>query len=54
LSLARVGRNGFKLLGRHPLMDRKGRDAWGPMLLMKGRLFLRDSSRLYCVQLGES
>ena len=54
LSLARVGRDGFKLLGRHSLLDGKGRDAWGPLLLVGGRLFLRDSSRLYCVLLGES
>ena len=54
LSLARVGRDGFKLLGRHALMEGSGRDAWGPMVLVRGRLYLRDSSRLYCLQLGGS
>jgi len=54
LSLVRVGREGFKLIGRHALLGGKGRDAWGPMLLAGGRLYLRDSSRLYCLQLGES
>ena len=51
LSFARVGRDGFKLLGRYALMDGKGRDAWGPMILVGDRLYLRDSRRLYCLQL---
>lgn len=53
LSLARVGRDGFTLLGHHTLMGGKGRDAWGPMVLAGGRLYLRDSTRLYCLQVGE-
>jgi len=53
LSLARVGRDGFALLGRHALMGGKGRDAWGPMVLAGGRLYVRDSTRLYCLQVGE-
>ena len=42
------------MLARHELMGRKGRDAWGPMILVNGRLFLRDSARLYCLDLGGS
>ncbi len=53
LTLARVGRAGFTVLGRHALMDGKGRDAWGPLLLSDGRLYLRDGERLYCLQVGE-
>lgn len=53
LSLVRGGREGFKLLGRHALMEGKGRDAWGPMVLTDGRLYLRDSARLYCLQVGK-
>jgi outer membrane protein assembly factor BamB len=53
LTLARVGRAGYSVLARHALMDGKGRDAWGPMLLSNGRLYLRDGSRLYCLQVGE-
>lgn len=53
LTLARVNREGYELLGRHELMGRKGRDAWGPMVLVNGRLFLRDSTRLYCLEVGE-
>jgi outer membrane protein assembly factor BamB len=52
LTLARAGREGFTLLARHALMDGKGRDAWGPMALVGGRLFLRDSVKLYCVSVG--
>ena len=52
LSLARVGREGFVLLGRHALMGGKGRDAWGPMILAGGRLYARDSARLYCLQVA--
>jgi outer membrane protein assembly factor BamB len=51
LSLARAGRGGFALLARHAVMDGKGRDAWGPMALVGGRLFLRDSARLYCLDI---
>ncbi len=54
LTLARVGPDGFRVLARHELMGRKGRDAWGPMILVNGRLFLRDSARLYCLDLGGS
>ena len=53
LSLARVGRDGFSLLARHAVMDGKGRDAWGPMALVGGRLFLRDSVRLYCLDISK-
>jgi len=53
LSLVRGGREGFKLLGRYALMEGKGRDAWGPMVLTDGRLYLRDSARLYCLQVGK-
>ncbi|HRR33900.1 MAG TPA: PQQ-binding-like beta-propeller repeat protein [Kiritimatiellia bacterium] len=51
LTLARVGPEGFRMLARHALMGNKGRDAWGPMILVNGRLFLRDSTRLYCLDL---
>lgn len=53
LTLARIGRTGYSVLARHALMGGKGRDAWGPMLLSSGRLYLRDSTRLFCLQVGE-
>jgi len=52
LTLARVNRGGYQRLARHALMDGKGRDAWGPMVLMNGRLYLRDSTRLFCLKVG--
>jgi outer membrane protein assembly factor BamB len=52
LTLARVGRTGYTRLARHALMGGKGRDAWGPMVLADGRLYLRDSTRLYCLDVG--
>ena len=52
LTLARVGRSGYARLARHALMGGKGRDAWGPMVLAGGRLYLRDSARLYCLDVG--
>lgn len=54
LTMARVGRQGFTRLARHALMDGSGRDAWGPMLLSDGRLYLRDSERLYCLKIGQA
>jgi len=53
LTLARVSREGYQRLARHELMGGKGRDAWGPMVLVNHRLFLRDSTRLYCLKVGE-
>jgi outer membrane protein assembly factor BamB len=53
LTLARVGRDGYQRLARHALMDGRGRDAWGPMVLAAGRLYLRDSTRLYCLNVGK-
>jgi len=53
LTLARVGRGGYQRLARHALMGGQGRDAWGPMLLLGGRLYLRDSTRLFCLEVGK-
>ena len=52
LTLARVGRSSYARLAKHALMGGKGRDAWGPMVLAGGRLYLRDSARLYCLEVG--
>lgn len=53
LTLARISREGYKRLARHDLFGGKGRDAWGPMVLVNGRLFLRDSTRLFCIKVGD-
>ncbi len=52
LTLAKIGREGYRRLARFELMERGGRDAWGPLLLAGGRLFLRDSTRIYSVEVG--
>ena len=54
LTLARISKNGYQRLARYALMGGKGRDAWGPMVLVHGRLFVRDSTRLYCLDVGNS
>jgi len=53
LTLARISKDGYQRLARHELMGGKGRDAWGPMVLVNHRLFLRDSTRLYCLKVGD-
>jgi outer membrane protein assembly factor BamB len=50
LTLARVGREGYKRLAHHALMAQQGRDAWGPMILTDGSLLLRDSTRIFCLK----
>ena len=52
LTLARISKDGYQRLGRFALMGGKGRDAWGPMVLIQNRLFVRDSTRLYCLDVG--
>ena len=52
LTLARISKTGYQRLARYALMGGKGRDAWGPMVLVQDRLFVRDSTRLYCLDVG--
>jgi outer membrane protein assembly factor BamB len=40
----------FQVLGSHKLMT-DGRECWGPMALADGRLFVRDLTRLFCLDL---
>ncbi len=49
LSMLRASTSAFSLLGRSKVFD--GRDAWGPMALVAGRLILRDSTRMSCLDL---
>jgi outer membrane protein assembly factor BamB len=51
LSVAEAGPAAFRLLGQARILD--GVDAWGPMALAGGRLLLRDSRHLVCVDLRE-
>lgn len=52
LTLASVGPAGYRRLARAKLLQ--GRDAWGPMALVGGRLLLRDDRTLLCVDLRKS
>ncbi len=49
LTVAKLTSKSFQVLGSVKLMD--GVDAWGPMALVKGRLLVRDSKKMLCVDL---
>ena len=51
LSLMAADRTGCRLLARADIMAGTGRDAWGPLALVDGRLLLRDSKRMYCLDI---
>lgn len=51
LGLYAVSRGGCRRLAQADIMAGNGRDAWGPMALVDGRLLLRDCHRLYCLDL---
>jgi outer membrane protein assembly factor BamB len=50
LTLAEATPRGYRQLAQAKVLD--GVDAWAPMALVGGRLLLRDSRRLLCLQLG--
>jgi outer membrane protein assembly factor BamB len=51
LSLMAAEERGCRLLARAELLPGTGRDAWGPMAFVDGRLLVRDSRRLICLDL---
>jgi outer membrane protein assembly factor BamB len=51
LSLMAADEGGCRLLARADLLPGTGRDAWGPMAFVDGRLLVRDSKRLLCLDL---
>ena len=51
LSLMSADGSGCRLLARADVMAGTGRDAWGPMAFVDGRLLLRDSKRMVCLDL---
>lgn len=51
LSLMAADGKDCRLLARADLFAGTGRDAWGPMVFVDGRLLLRDSNRLLCMDL---
>ena len=52
LTLARASKAGFEKLARARVL--RGRDAWAPMALVDGRLLLRDSEQLVCLDVRAS
>ena len=50
LHLAATGGDAYRELDRAALLD--GRDPWGPFALAGGRLFLRDSKQMICVDVA--
>jgi outer membrane protein assembly factor BamB len=49
LTMAEATTAGYRRLAQARILD--GRDAWGPLALADGRLLLRDSTRLLCLDL---
>jgi outer membrane protein assembly factor BamB len=49
LTMARADAEAWSLLGRARLLS--GQDAWAPLALAAGRLLLRDSKQMVCVDL---
>ncbi|MBN2088256.1 PQQ-binding-like beta-propeller repeat protein [candidate division KSB1 bacterium] len=47
LTMARATTRGYEELAQKKILD--GHDAWGPLALVNGRLLLRDSKRLVCL-----
>jgi outer membrane protein assembly factor BamB len=54
LSVLKASTTGYTLLARAKVLD--GHDSWAPMALVNGRLLVRDSKRMVCldVRRGES
>jgi len=50
LTMARARPGDWEILARAKVLD--GRDAWAPMALAGGRLIVRDSSRMVCLDLA--
>lgn len=50
LTLAKADASGFRRLARASIVD--GRDAWGPMVIVAGRLLLRESTRMFCLDVS--
>lgn len=50
LSLARISRDGYKILARAKVLP--GPEAWGPMALAGGRLIVRDLRKMVCLDVG--
>jgi outer membrane protein assembly factor BamB len=52
LTRVEAGSGAFELLDEASVLD--GRDAWGPMAIVAGRLLCRDSKRMVCLDMRAS
>lgn len=50
LTMAEASPQGYQRLARHAAIP-DGREAWGPMAIVEGRLVVRDASRMVCLDL---
>ncbi len=51
LSIAEATTKGFNLLDKVKVMD--GHDAWGPLAIVDGKLLMRDSKRMLCIDVKQ-
>ena len=51
LALARTGPSGYVELARAKVLD--GHESWGPMAVASGRLIVRDTERMICLDISE-
>jgi len=51
LSIAKADQNGFRLLDSHRVIE--GQDAWGPIAIADGRLLMRDSKKMVCIDIRQ-
>ena len=49
LSIAKASTKGFTLLDKKKIMD--GHDAWGPIAIVDGKLLMRDSKKMLCLDI---
>ncbi len=52
LSIAKATTSGFELLDRYRIME--GHDAWGPLVIVDGKLLMRDSKKMLCINIQEN
>ena len=49
LSIAKIDNSKFTLLDKEKIID--GQDAWGPIAIADGKLIMRDSKQMICINI---
>ncbi len=52
LTVAEANTRAYNQLAQYKILD--GQDSWGPMVIVNGRLLLRDSKKMVCIDLNAS